>query len=133
MLNRTLKTAAFVSVLAALTTGCAGQQGMGSQHSPIVDMKRVDYINYKRDVNDCQSYARQAMGAGEGAAAGAIGGALLGAALGAIIGDTSMAARQVAAVAAITAGIGGGVKAETDQRAIINRCMAGRGYRVLSS
>ncbi|RJX31957.1 MAG: glycine zipper family protein [Oxalobacter sp.] len=106
--------------LVLLLTACAG-------YRPIVDMKGVDKAQYEKDLKECQEYAEQVNVAGETAAGGAIG-AGIGGAIGAVSGGR---AGVGAAVGAITGTATGAGKATSGQKQVINRCLAGRGYRVL--
>lgn len=117
------KTAALTAVI--FLAACAG-----ASYRPLVDSRGVDMNRYEGDLRDCQSYAGQVSGAANQAAIGAIAGALFGAALAAAAGsryDRGATAR----VGALSGAVGGGASGETDQRDVIRRCMAGRGYTVL--
>jgi len=108
-----------------LLAACAG-----ASYRPMIDSRNVDMSKFEADLRDCQQYATQVAGAGTGAAAGAAVGALFGAVLAAAAGsryDRGATAR-VGAVAGATSG---GVEGETNQRDVIRRCIAGRGYSVL--
>lgn len=120
-------TATFLAI--TLVAGCA-TTGSGSNYRPIVDSKGIDFNKYESDLKDCQNYATQTMGAGESAAVGALAGAALGAAL-AAAGGRGYDKRASARMGAVAGGVGAGAQGETDQRNIIRRCLAGRGYRVL--
>ena len=119
-----------VAVLAAvLAAGCAST---GVNYRPIIDTRggAVDMNRYETDLRECQQYAAQTAGAAETAAVGAAAGAILGAILAAAAGRSydRYATARVGAVSGAVAGAGAG---ETDQRNIIRRCLAGRGYSVL--
>lgn len=115
---------------AALATGCA-TQGMGASYTPIIDTKGSDPVTVQADLTECQAYARQTADAASAATAGAIGGAILGALFMAAAGGRGYR-NEAAAVGALSGGLGAAGKAETDQRTLISRCMAGRGHRVLN-
>ena len=116
-------------ILAASMAGCATYNG-GASYQPVVDTKGVDLNKYYQDVAECQTYARQVMGAGEVAAAGAVVGALFGLAMAAADGGRNKGRwASVGAVSGLASGAGQG---ETNQREVIRRCLAGRGYNVLS-
>jgi outer membrane lipoprotein SlyB len=107
--------------------GCANT---GANYRPIVDTKNIDFNKYESDLRDCQLFANQTASAGQSAAAGAVAGAVLGAALAAAAGsryDRGSSAR----VGALSGAVGAGAEGERNQRNIINRCLAGRGYSVL--
>jgi outer membrane lipoprotein SlyB len=91
--------------LAALLMGCAG-----ATYRPIVDTQGLDMNRYEADLQSCQQYAKQTTDGPNSAAIGAVAGAALG---------------------SVLAGVAGGASGETNQRNIIRRCLAGRGYRVL--
>lgn len=109
-------------------SGCATTSG--ANYRPIVDNKGVDLNRYESDLRECQNYATQTASAGESAAAGAVAGALLGAVLAGAAGSR-YSKSSTARVGAVSGAVGAGVEGEKNQRTIINRCLAGRGYRVL--
>ncbi len=116
-----------VSIM-ALLSGCAATTG--ANYRPIIDTKGMDFNRYEADLRECQSFATQTASAAQSAAAGAVAGAVLGAALAAAAGsryDRSSTAR----VGAVSGAVGAGVEGEKNQRTIINRCLSGRGYKVL--
>lgn len=116
------------SFIAMSLGGCAATSG--ANYRPIVDNKGVDMNLYESDLRECQNYATQTASAGESAAAGAVAGALLGAVLAAAAGSR-YSRSSTAGVGAVSGAAGAGVEGEKNQRNIINRCLAGRGYRVL--
>ena len=119
-----MKRFAVVAVV-ALITACAG-----ASYRPMIDSRNVDMNRFEADLRDCQQYAAQVAGAGTNAAIGAGIGALFGAVLAAAAGsryDRGATAR----VGAVTGAASGGAQGETDQRDVIRRCIAGRGYSVL--
>lgn len=117
-------------IAGVLLTSCANRV----VHAPIVDMKKVDPIQYQIDLRECQTYAEQINPAGE-AFAGAMLGAAVGAAAGAAIGAPSGNAGHVAAYGAGAGigagGAGGGIYGVRRQEMIVNNCLLGRGYKVL--
>lgn len=115
------------ATLAIALTGCATSQGTGSSYTPIVDRPNG---NYAQDLADCQQHANKVMSAGEGAAVGAIGGALFGALLGRAMGGGDLS-NYGAKVGALSGAVGGAGQGEHDQRAIVSKCLAGRGHNVL--
>ena len=110
-------------LIALILSSCAG-----ANYRPIVDNKGVDLNKYEADLKECQAYAQQAMGAGEGAAIGGAAGAGLGAILGAIAGASKM---RSAGIGGVTGVVAGGAHGEKGQHEVINRCLIGRGYKVL--
>lgn len=120
-----------VAILAvAVLSGCATTQGSGANYTPLIDTKGVDLNQVSADTAECQAYAAKVMSASDGAIAGAIAGALFSAVLTAAAGGGSR--NHAAGVGALLGGVKGASEAEGGQRAIISRCMAGRGYRVLN-
>jgi outer membrane lipoprotein SlyB len=117
------------TVIVALA-GCATSQGTGAQYRPIVDLKGLDSGKYEADLRDCQSYAAQVDGAGQQAANVAVAGAVFGALLAAAAGGGYSRNRH-AAVGALSGGAAGAAAGERDQRSVIARCLAGRGYSIL--
>ena len=108
-----------------LLAACAG-----ASYRPMIDSRDVDMNKFEADLRDCQQYAAQVSGAGTNAAIGATAGAIFGAVLAAAAGsryDRGATAR----VGAVTGAASGGVQGETNQRDVIRRCIAGRGYSVL--
>lgn len=114
-------------VLIAALVGCAGT---GAAYRPLIDVGRGNVAAYESDLSDCQRYAAQVAGAAERAAAGAIIGALFGAALAAAAGS-GYSRNSSATVGAVAGAAQGGAGGERDQRTVIRRCLAGRGYSVL--
>lgn len=118
-------------VIAALMAGqLAGCANTGANYRPVVDTHGKDMSKYDSDLNECQRYALEVSGAGERAVAGALIGAALGAVLAAAAGGGYSRNRN-AGVGAVVGAAGAAGQGETDQRTIIRRCMAGRGYNVL--
>lgn len=100
----------------------------GSNYRPIIDAKGVDLNRYEADLADCQSYARQASGAGKSAVGGAAAGGAVGVVGSAISGGN---VAKSAGMGALIGGLLGAGAGETAQREIIQKCLAGRGYKVL--
>ena len=123
-----ITTLVVVLSAAAFLVGCAATSG--ANYRPIVDNKGVDQNRYESDLREGQSYATQTAGAADSAAAGAVAGALLGAVLAGAAGR-NYSRSSSARVGAVSGAVGAGVEGERNQRTIINRCLAGRGYRVL--
>lgn len=100
---------------------------------PIIDFgssSSADEQTYNRDITDCRALAQRA-DVGTSAVNGAVAGALFGALLGVAIGGRDMLGAGARAGAA--GGLGGGVVAGvTAQQIILSRCMAARGYSVVS-
>jgi outer membrane lipoprotein SlyB len=125
--NRITTLVAVLSA-AAFLVGCAATSG--ANYRPIVDNKGVDLNRYDSDLRECQSYALQTAGAADSAAGGALAGALFGAVLAGAAGK-NYSKSSSARVGAVSGAVGAGVEGERNQKNIINRCLAGRGYRVL--
>jgi outer membrane lipoprotein SlyB len=119
-----------IAILVCIALAGCASRGMGQQYRPIVDTKGKDLNQYDRDLGECQAYAAEAAGAGEQAAAGAVGGAIFGALL-AVAAGGGYNRGQFARVGALTAGVSGAAKGETDQRNVIRTCLNNRGYSVL--
>ncbi len=118
-------TAAAAIVLLA---GCATAPG-GANYAPMVDTGHRIGV-YEQDLAECQQYAQRAAGAGDGAVAGAVGGAIVVGLLSAILGGGGHG--RWAAAGAISGGLSGAAAGEANQRAVVVRCMSGRGYQVLN-
>ena len=118
-----MKKSIAVCLIAAMITGCAG-----ARYRPIVDGNGG--AQYESDLAACQAYAGHRPDAGTSAVAGAVVGAGIGL-LFAIASGGRGFRNAAAGVGAVSGGLSAGAAAEGNQRAIIQRCMAGRGYRVL--
>lgn len=119
-----MKNFAALTVLVILAA-CAG-----ASYRPMIDSRNVDMNKFEADLRDCQQYATQVAGAGTSAAVGAGVGALFGAVLAAAVGH-GVSRNSMAGVGAVSGAASGGVEGETNQRDVIRRCIAGRGYSVL--
>ena len=125
-----------VSAAALMLAGCAQNVNGRYTYEPVTDVKASGKTSeqYAVDLRECQQLAAQRDGTGE-AVAGAIAGALLGAALGGIVGHAYGAPQHGmaygAGVGGITAGAKGAAAGHGNQQAIVQRCLAGRGYRVV--
>ena len=111
-----------------ILTGCATSPG-GANYRPMVDTGARIGV-YEQDLAECQSYAQRVAGAGEGAAAGAVGGAIVMGLLSAVLGGGGHG--RWAAAGAVAGGLQGAGAGEANQRAVVVRCMSGRGYQVLN-
>lgn len=113
---------------AALLAGCATAPG-GANYRPMVDTgHRIG--DYNADLAECQAYAERVVGAGAGAAGGAVAGALAMGILSVVLGGGGHG--RWAAVGALSGAASGAASGETNQRDVIRRCMANRGYSVLN-
>ncbi len=122
-----IKTIAAAAAI-ALLAGCATAPG-GANYRPMIDTgHRIG--DYSADLAECQQYAQRAAGASEGAAAGAVGGAIVIGLLSAILGGGGHG--RWAAAGAVAGGLQGAGAGEANQRAVVLRCMSGRGYHVLN-
>lgn len=119
--------AVFVFALGVTTllSGCAVEQ-----YHPLVD-SGVSRGSYEADLADCQQLAAQRPAAAS-AAGGATVGAVLGALLAAAVGLRGNDVANVAAWGAVNGGLQGAVVGSAQQREIVDRCMAGRGYDVVA-
>jgi len=122
-MKSTLAAALFVALLCS---GCAT-----TQYRPLVDAG-VSRGNYEDDIADCQHLADQRPAAAQ-AAGGATAGAVLGALLGLAVGLRGDDVAHVAAWGAASGGINGAAYGVAEQREIVSRCMAGRGYNVVAN
>ena len=120
----------FVAILTAavMLAGCATT---GANYTPVVDMQGRDTATYALDLRDCQQYAATQPSAGDAAIGGAIIGALFGVALLAAGGGRGGWGNEMAGVGALAGGVQAANAAENGQRAIVSRCLAGRGWSVL--
>lgn len=109
------------SLAALLLTACA------SHPDPIIDTKGVDMAKYEKDLAECRQYAKD-VSVAEGAARGAAVGAVVGAVAGAISGN----ADRGAGYGGISGATQSGLSNKREQEAVVKRCVAGRGYKVLN-
>ena len=116
---------AFVACVAASLAGCAVEQ-----YRPLTD-SGISKGSYEADLADCQQLAAQRPAAQQ-AAGGAVVGAVLGGLLAAAVGLRGNDVARVAAWGAANGGVQGAVVGSAQQRDIVDRCMAGRGYNVVA-
>ncbi|MDP3621366.1 MAG: glycine zipper family protein [Polynucleobacter sp.] len=116
-----------ISLVAVTVVGCAG-----ADVRPVVDMKNVNTAAYEKDLQECQSYAKEQSGMGSGAAKGAGAGAVVGGLLGLVTGGNTSGIAQAAGAGAVIGGAGGAYSGNQSQEAIVKRCLSGRGYKVLN-
>lgn len=102
----------------------------GVSYRPVVDMKGVDTALYETDLLDCQRYALQVVGPGTAAAAGAALGYGIGYLVGRAYGVENRS--SIGRTTAITGAVSGAAGGVVSEQAVVNRCIAGRGYRVLN-
>jgi outer membrane lipoprotein SlyB len=115
--------------LSILVTGCAGT---GAQYRPIVDVRPgQDVGSMELDLASCQRLAEQKASEAQAALVGAIGGAVLGIALGAALGGNSGVNTKLGGASAIMNGVGAAGQASQSRQAVVQRCMAGRGWSVV--
>lgn len=115
-----------VIVVAASLTACATT----AAYRPVIDTHGVDATAFDRDLAECKQFAAQRDPARQ-TMAGAIAGALLGALVGGVVGGNDYVGYGAASGA--TAGAAGGAAGGADaQYQIVDRCLTGRGYRVLA-
>ncbi len=113
------------AAVAIVLSGCAVQN-----YRPLVD-SGVSRGSYEADLADCQQLAATRPAANS-AAGGAAAGALLGALLGLAVGLRGDDVGHVAAWGAASGGVQGAAYGSAEQRAIVARCMAGRGWNVVA-
>lgn len=99
----------------AALVGC----GTMPSYTPLVDHRNSDPVKMADDMRDCNAYAATQMDSGTGA--------LLGALLGAVAFRGTGYGNEFAGIGAAS----GYMAAENNQRTIVSRCLAGRGYSVL--
>lgn len=122
--------------LCVFIAGCASSggnrvgAGIGSDYTPVVDTKGLDQGQYLVDLQECRQLADQVEGNRKNEIIGkAIGGALVGALVGSSGGDSG---RRSGAKAGLAIGAAGGASnAYAGGKAVISRCLQGRGYAVL--
>jgi hypothetical protein len=122
------KPVALLGAISLLLASCAGS------YRPIVDMKGVDAARYEQDLAECRAYANDVNPAGEALAGGVVTaalGAAIGAIAGAFTGSAGTGAAAGAAIGGVTGTATGGVGGAAQQQQVIDRCLAGRGYKVL--
>ena len=120
-----MKSIALLIACAVLLSGCAVEQ-----YRPVVD-NHVSQGSYEADLADCQQLAAQRPAAAS-AAGGAVFGAVLGGLLAAAVGLRGDDVGRVAAWGAVNGGVNGAAYGVAEQRDIVARCMAGRGYDVIA-
>lgn len=114
-------------IVAALLLGI---QGCAAPR-PMVDTKGVNQAQFEQDMRECQAYADQTYGVGTGAAIGAGAGYLLGQVLARTTGSRTVA-NEAGRGAAVFGAAGGAAQGAQNQRQVVQRCLAGRGYNVLN-
>lgn len=117
----------FSLVLLLALAGCASS---GANFRPVVDLQGRDPALYEQNLRECQQYALQVAGAADQAAAGAVAGAVLGTAFAVIVGGGHR--NTAAGLGALSGAASGAAAGERNQRSIISRCLAGRGFSVLN-
>ena len=139
-----MKTYIGLAASAALLAGCATTSGTQQSWAPQIDSKGVDMARYQADVAECNAFARANPNANKAEAQrkGAVKYGALGAgAAGLAVVSTGglallpMLAGSVATTVgtgAVLGGMGGGMVADVHYQGIVNNCIAGRGYKVLS-
>jgi hypothetical protein len=123
-MNKLLTLCVLVTIA---VVGCAG-----ADVRPIVDMKGVNEASYEKDLQECQEYAKEQSGMGSTAAKGAGAGAVVGGLLGLVTGGNGSGIAQAAGAGAVIGTAGGAFAGNQAQEAVVKRCLAGRGYKVLN-
>ncbi|MBX3701547.1 MAG: hypothetical protein KF903_11205 [Dokdonella sp.] len=108
-----------------LLGGCAA-----APYRPLVD-DGVSRGDYALDLADCEALAAQRPAAAQ-AAGGAVAGAVIAGLLAAAVGLRGDDVGRVAAWGAASGGIDGAAYGAAEQRAIVARCLAGRGYNIVA-
>ena len=109
--------------LIAVLTGCAA-----GQYRPVVDPQSCQGCDYEYDLRSCQMLADE----NTHLAANTVGGAAVGAGLFALLGAAAgIDAGEMAGIGAAIGGLQGAGNEAAESRAMVARCMAGRGYSVL--
>lgn len=122
-----MKKIAAALAAAIFVSGCANT---GAMYQPLVDLKSSSGTNYAQDLEECQAFAATQMGAGGGAVAGAVVGAVFGLLVNAALGGGMR--NSAASLGALSGASSAAAGAETNQRSVISRCLASRGYSVLN-
>jgi len=116
----------------AMLAGCATAP---TTYAPVIDTQTIvtdtDRSKYSQDLQDCQNYADQ-IDAARGAANGAVIGAIIGVGVGLLFGLRGQALAQVAGVGALSGGVNVAAEAGRTIMQIVQSCMSGRGYKVLT-
>ena len=110
-----------------LALAVVGLGACASHPDPIIDQKGVDMAKYEQDLAECKEYA-SGVKVAEGAAKGGAVGAVVGAAAGAIGGSAGRGAGYGGLAGATRSGLDN----KREQEAVVKRCIAGRGYKVLN-
>ena len=130
-----MKTKALlISTLVISTASLSGCASSGANHTPIIDAPKT--AQYQADLDDCRTLAGESKIVNDETKAATAIGAALGGLSGASNnrfgrksdGDDILTGAIVGAVLGGGAGVYGGYK---KQKNILQRCMSGRGYRVL--
>lgn len=98
-----------------------------STYRPVVDSS-VSPAGYEKDLSECRAYA----GSDSAPIAVAVIGGVIGLAFGALlVAGSGVSGHSVQRFGAAMGAISGGLGAVNQQKQIVARCMAGRGYSVL--
>ncbi len=99
------------------------------REDPVIDKRGVNQAQYEQDLLECRHYAEEVDSA-RAVIVGSATGAVIGGAVGAAVGNSTTAQRS-AGVGAILGGAKGGLRTVDRKERIVQRCLQGRGYRVL--
>ncbi len=139
-----------ISLMATILTGCgSGAHKMDlTSYAPVIDVYQYDSTQYQTDLNQCRELAVRAQAKYEeqqkkekaDMLTSAIVGAVIGAAIGNALDDNNDSATTIGAV--YGAGIGASQAADANDynrlitkfgpSAVVDNCMTGRGYQILS-
>lgn len=117
---------ATVTIATMLLTGCATAP---HEFFPVVDMRSGQEKTYFADLTDCRKHLDNVPDAVDGAVGGAVAGALFGVLVGAAFGVNR---GEMGRLGAVSGAASGAINSQQGQRALISRCMYGRGYNVLN-
>jgi outer membrane lipoprotein SlyB len=98
-------------------------------------MKGVNSSRYEDDLDECRLYAEQVSPTREAMVGGGLAaavGATIGAIAGAFGGSAGTGAATGAAIGGVSGTAAGGAGGVSQQQQVIDRCLIGRGYKVLS-
>jgi len=99
------------------------------EDNPVVDRRGINQAQFEQDLLECRSYADEVNGVKD-VAVGTATGAVIGGAVGAAVGNSNTA-QQGAGAGAVLGGAKAGIRHAQRRQQIVQRCLRGRGYRIL--